>query len=209
MKRFLIVDDHVVVRQGIKLIILESYRDAEFGEAGNEAESMKLLRADNWDLIILDITLPGRNGLEILKQLKYHNIKTPVLILTMHRAELYAVRAMKAGASGFLSKESAGEDLIKAIDRILAGRKYVTEELAEMLAESVDERQDRAIHELMSDREFQVFCLIASGKTVSEIASELSLGIPTISTYRSRILDKLRMRTNAELTHFAIQQGLA
>lgn len=207
--KILITDDHTVVREGLKRILKEEFTEAEFGEAVSGNEALEKMRADTWDIIIMDITMGGRNGLEVLKQMKSENIKWPVLILSMHPEDQYAVRVLKAGAMGYLTKESAPEELIVAVKRIMTGRKYITLTLAEKLASDLENDTNKPIHELISDREFQVLSLIASGKTVSEIAVELSLSVPTISTYRTRILEKMKMKTNAELTHYALQQGLA
>jgi two-component system invasion response regulator UvrY len=209
MINILITDDHTVVREGLKRILKEEFPEATFGEAGDGNQALEKTRNEVWDVIILDITMSGRNGLEVLKQMRAENIKTPVLILSMHPEDQYAVRVLKAGASGYLTKESASEELVTAIRRIISGRKYITLSLAEKLANDLEIDTDKPIHELISDREFQVLNLIASGKTVSEIAVELSLSVTTISTYRSRILEKMNMKTNAELTHYAIQKGIA
>ncbi len=209
MIRILITDDHAVVREGLKRILKEEFPDTIFGEATSGNEALEETRNGTWDVIILDISMSGRNGLEILKQMRAENIKTPVLILSMHPEDQYAVRVLKAGASGYLTKDSASDELVIAVKRIISGRKYITLSLAEKLANDLETDTDKPIHELISDREFQVLSLIASGKTVSEIAVILSLSVPTISTYRSRILEKMNMKTNAELTHYAIQQGLA
>jgi two-component system invasion response regulator UvrY len=209
MINILITDDHTVVREGLKRILKEEFPEATFGEAGDGNQALEKTRSEVWDVIILDITMSGRNGLEVLKQMRAENIKTPVLILSMHPEDQYAVRVLKAGASGYLTKESASEELVTAIRRIISGRKYITLSLAEKLANDLEIDTDKPIHELISDREFQVLNLIASGKTVSEIAVELSLSVTTISTYRSRILEKMNMKTNAELTHYAIQKGIA
>ena len=204
----LIVDDHNVVRQGLKQIIQEEYSSASFGEAGTGNEALEKMRNKNWDIVILDITMPGKSGLEILKQIKLETIKTAVLVLSMHSEDQYAIRILKAGAAGYLTKESASTELITAIKTILGGRKYINTSLAEKLANNLEIDTNKPIHELISDRELQVLCLIASGKTVSEVATELCLSVATISTYRARILEKMNMRTNAELTHYAIREGL-
>ncbi len=209
MIRILITDDHTVVREGLKRILKDEFPDSIFGEATSGNEALEKTRAEAWDVIILDISMSGRNGLEVLKQMRTENIKSPVLILSMHPEDQYAVRVLKAGASGYLTKDSASDELVTAVKRIISGRKYITLSLAEKLANDLETDIDKPIHELISDREFQVLSLIASGKTVSEIAVELSLSVPTISTYRSRLLEKMNMKTNAELTHYAIQQGLA
>lgn len=209
MISILIIDDHLIVREGIKLILRSEFTDAHIQDAENESQGIKLIKSKKWDLIILDITLPGKNGLDILRQLQHEGIKLPILVLTMQREELYAIRVMKSGAAGYLTKESGGDELIAAIKKILSGRKYISQKVAELLAENIESDMNKPILNNISDREFQVLCLIASGKTITEIASNLSLGIPTISTYRARILDKLKLKTNAELTHYAIQEGLA
>ena len=209
MISILIIDDHLIVREGIKLILKSEFTDADIQDAENETQGIKLIKSKKWDLIILDITLPGKNGLDILRQLQHEGIKLPILVLTMQREELYAIRVMKSGAAGYLTKESGREELIAAIKKILSGKKYISQKVAELLAENIESDLNKPILNNISDREFQVLCLIASGKTITEIASNLSLGIPTISTYRARILDKLKLKTNAELTHYAIQEGLA
>ena len=206
--KILIADDHSVVRQGLKQIILEEFPTALVEEAVTGNETLEQARNNDFNVIILDITMPGKNGLEILKQLRSESIKTPVLILSMHAENQYAIRVLKSGAFGYLTKESASEELIMAIKRVLRGRKYITETIAEQLATDFDNPANKPLHQLISDREFQVLCLIANGKTVSEIAEELFLSVPTISTYRARILEKMNMKNNAELTHYAIQQGL-
>jgi two-component system, NarL family, invasion response regulator UvrY len=206
--KLLIADDHSVVRQGLRQIISEEYADAIVDEATSGNETLEKAREGNYDVLILDISMPGKNGLEILKQLRAEEIKLPVLILSMHAENQYAIRMLKAGASGYLTKESASEELIEAVRRVLMGRKYITETLAEQLASDFENPTDKPLHQLITDREFQVLCLIAGGKTVSEIGNDLCLSVQTISTYRARILEKMNMKNNAELTHYAIQQGL-
>jgi two-component system, NarL family, invasion response regulator UvrY len=204
----LIADDHSIVRQGLKQIILDEFSAAKVDEASTGNDTLDKCRENTYDVIILDISMPGKNGLEILKQLRAESIKNPVLILSMHSESQYAVRMLKAGASGYLTKETASEELVAAVHRVLAGRKYITETLAEQLATDFDNPTDKPLHQLITDREFQVLCLIATGKTISEVAEELCLGVTTISTYRARILEKMSMKNNAELTHYAIQQGI-
>lgn len=206
--RILIGDDHAIVREGMIRLLKEEFESVELGEARSGTEVLDMARKEKWDVIIMDITMPGRTGLEILKQMRSEDIHTPVLVLSMYPEDQYAVRVMRAGASGYLTKDTASDQLINAVKRVLSGRKYVSESLAERLADDLDGRSTKSIHELMSDREYQVMCMIASGKTVSEIADELSLSVPTISTYRARILEKLNMKTNAEITRFAIETGL-
>jgi DNA-binding NarL/FixJ family response regulator len=208
MKRVLIVDDHEVVRDGLKRILGEHFGPAVFGEASNAHEAFKLARERDWDVVVLDLSLGGRSGLEVLKELKHLRPKLPVLILTMHSEEQYARRAFRAGASGYVTKDIAREELVKAINKVIEGGRYVSLALAERLVVDIGRGTDRPPHEALSDREFEVMRLIASGKTVGEIAEILSLSNKTISTYRARLLEKLAMKTNAELTHYAIQNKL-
>jgi len=204
----LIVDDHAIVRKGLAQLLLESYPSAEITEVSNSKEVFEQVNKNKWDLILLDISMPGRNGVDVLKQLRSMDLKTPILILSMHPEEQYAIRALRAGASGYLCKESASEELLAAVGRVLSGRKYITSNIAEKLAQTVNDKSTGLLHELLSDREMQVLQLIASGKTVSEIASQISLSVNTISTYRTRILEKLSLHNNAELTHYAIDNEL-
>jgi two-component system, NarL family, invasion response regulator UvrY len=204
----LIADDHSVVRQGLKNIIKEEFSEAIIDEAITGSEALEKTREHEFDVIVLDISMPGQNGLEILKQLRAESNNTPVLILSMHSEDQYAIRMLKAGANGYLTKDTASEELIEAIKRVLIGRKYITETLAEQLLIDMDNPGDKPLHHKITDREFQVLCLIATGKTVSEIAAELFLSVPTISTYRARILEKMNIKNNAELTHYAIQHGI-
>lgn len=208
MIRILIADDHAVVRQGIKQILRDVPEVAVSGEVVNGDEALDRLRREEWDLLIMDISMPGRNGLEVLKLIKHERPKFPVLVLSMHSEDQFAVRMLKAGAAGYLTKESAPEELVKAIRKILAGGKYVSPTLAEKLAFDMNVDSERQPHELLSDRDFQVMRMIAIGKTVKEIAEDLTLSVKTVSTYRARILEKLNMRTNAELIHYAIQNNL-
>lgn len=206
--RVLIADDHAVVRRGLIQILADEYRDLSVGEAGDAAEVFKLAREREWDIIILDISMPGTSGLEALKELKKEQPKVPVLILTSHSEEQYAIRVLKAGASGYMSKETAPESLIEGIRKIIRGGNYVSPGLAELLVTSIGTDWGRLPHENLSDREYAVLRLIGSGKTVGEIAGELSLSVKTVSTYRTRILEKTGMKTNAELTHYALKNGL-
>ncbi len=208
MIRVLIADDHAVVRQGLKQILRSIPELTVAGESSSGDETLEKLRAEEWDLVILDISMPGRNGLELLKLLKHEHPKTPVLVLSMHSEDQFAVRMLKAGASGYLTKESASEELVKAVRKIISGGKYVSPTLAEKLASQMHPDFDRPPHEVLSDREFQVMRMIARGQTVKEIADELMLSVKTISTYRTRALEKLELRTNAQLIHYAIQNGL-
>ncbi len=206
--KILIVDDHAVVRDGVKRLLLEQPGEIAFGEAGIYQEALDLVKKENWDAVVLDISLAGRNGLEVLKELRQVCPRLPILILTMHSEEQYARRAFKAGASGYISKDSPRAELIKAINKVIQGGRYVSPSLAEKLVIDVEMGTDRLPEKTLSDREFEVLCLIASGKTVGEIAEFLSLSDKTISTYRARILEKMHMKTNAELTHYAIRNKL-
>ena len=205
MLKILTIDDHEVVRRGLKdMFTAES---ATFGEARTGAEAVDLVRKQPWDIAVLDISLGGRSGLEVLVELKQLRPRMPVLILSMHAEEQYAVRAFKAGASGYINKASSGEELRRAILKIIKGGQYVGPSLAEKIVVQLSQ-SGKVPHESLSNREFEVLRSIASGKTVNEIAEQLSLSNKTISTYRRRILDKMEMRTNAELTHYAIRNGL-
>jgi two-component system invasion response regulator UvrY len=208
MLRILIVDDHAVVRDGVKTIFDERPDEAVFGESSTAQQALDLIAAENWDIVLLDISLGARNGLEVLRELKHIRPKVPVLIFSMHSEEQYARRAFKAGAAGYVTKGSSRAELLQAIVKVAAGGRYVSSALAEKLVLDIERGTDRPPHEALSDREFEVMCLIASGKTVREIALLLSLSDKTISTYRARILEKMNMKTSAELTHYAIQNGL-
>ena len=208
MTRVLVADDHDVVRRGLGQIIAETM-DLEVGaEASNGADVLSLIQDDEFDAVVLDINMPGMDGLDTLKQLRSLRPDMPVLVLSMHSEEEYAVRVLKAGASGYMNKESAADELVTALRKIASGGKYMSSEVAECLLNHVNSRGDGPLHTSLSDREFQVLCLIASGKTVSEIGDQLSLSVKTISTYRARILDKMNMNNNAELTHYAIKNEL-
>jgi DNA-binding NarL/FixJ family response regulator len=208
MIRVLIVDDHAIVRRGLRALLSDELRGAAFGEASNARQALKELRGEKWDVALLDITLPGKNGLELLKELKTAWPKLPVLVLSAHPEDQFAVRVLKAGAGGYMTKESAPEELAKAIRKILAGGQYVSPALAEKLALRVRKDITLAPHETLSDREYETMCLIASGKTVTEIAGELSLSVKTISTYRGRILEKLGVKNSAAIVQYAIRNGL-
>ena len=207
-RKILIADDHSAIRRGVKQICTAEFPAVEFGEAVNYAEVFQKLKEDNWDILVLDIDLPGRSGLEILKQIKAEKLRVPVLMFSFHSEEQIALRALKLGASGYLSKEAADLELVKAINKILDGKKYVSPALSEKLLEMLDDNSSKEPHELLSDREYQTLLLIASGKTVSEIADMLFLSKPTVSTYRARILEKMKLKNNAELTTYAITQKL-
>lgn len=208
MIRIFVIDDHAIVREGLKQVISNVPNIEIAGEASNGNQALARLRTDSYDLVLLDIAMPGVGGLELLKQLKSEKPDLPVLMLSMYPEEQYAVRTLKAGASGYLTKESAPEELIAAIRKVHQGGKYVSASLAEKLAMYLDADMEKPVHELLSDREYQVILMIASGKTVSEIASELSLSVKTISTNRSRALTKMGLKTNAEITYYVIKHGL-
>ena len=200
-------DDHAVVRHGLKQILTDAFKRATYGEARNAQEALDLVWKQEWDVVVLDITMPGRSGLDVLREIKKSKPRLPVLVLSMHPENQFAVRVLKCGASGYMTKESAPDELVGAVKKVLAGGRYVSNALAEDLAASLSASQ-KAPQEKLSDREFQVLRLIASGKMVTDIAHELSLSVKTISTYRSRILDKMGMKNNAELMHYAIQHRL-
>jgi DNA-binding NarL/FixJ family response regulator len=206
--KVLIADDHAVVRKGLIQIISELPGGVDVEEACCGKDVVQKTQKRLFDVVVLDISLPDRSGLDILKDLKSLNPKLPVLILSVHPEEQYAVRALRAGASGYLTKESAPEELLKALRMVVHGRKYISASLAEKLASLLDERADSPRHESLSDREYQILCLLAQGKTVSQIAGDLHLSPKTVSTYRVRVLLKMNMKSNAELTHYAFKHGL-
>jgi two-component system, NarL family, invasion response regulator UvrY len=196
------------VRHGLKQILADEFKKADFGEARNGQEVLDFIWKENWDVVVLDITMPGRSGLEVLKEIKKARPRLPVLVLSMHPEDQFAVRVLKSGASGYMTKESAPNELVGAIRKIMAGGRHISTSVAEIMASYITLDSQRPPHEQLSNREFQVMRLIASGKTVSEIARMLSLSVRTISTYRARILEKTGMKTNAELTHYAFQHQL-
>jgi two-component system, NarL family, invasion response regulator UvrY len=206
--KILVADDHAVVRRGLIQILTEYADLTVVGEAQDAQELFTLVRSQAWDIVILDVSMPGRGGLDVLKELKSDFPERPVLILSGHPEDQYAVRTLKAGAAGYLTKDSAPGELVTAVRKAMQGGKYVSATLAEKLAFNLTPETDRLPHETLSDREYQVMCRIASGKTVSEIAEEFSLSVKTISTYRTRILEKMNLKNNAELTLYAIQHGL-
>ena len=208
MIKILIADDHTIFREGLKHILAEYPDLVVADEANNGQEVLDKIWKNNYDMVLLDITMPGMTGLEVLKQLKNDKPKLPVLILSMHPEEQYAIRVLRAGASGYLTKESAPDELITAIRKISQGRKYITSSLAERLATEVEADSEKPLHDILSDREYQVLRMIAAGKTVKHIAKELSLSIKTVSTYRTRIMEKMNMKTNAEVMHYVIKHQL-
>jgi two-component system, NarL family, invasion response regulator UvrY len=206
--KILVADDHAIVRKGLKQILLDEYPFGEIEECSNTEELLSKAIDGRWDVIISDISMPGRSGLDALHQIHEAHPRVPVLILSMHPEEQYAIRALKAGASGYCSKDLAHDELVNAIRRVLSGRKYITPTLAETLASQLDQETQAEPHKCLSDREFEVFKLLAAGKSVSEIAESLRLGATTISTYRSRILSKMNLRTNSDLTRYALENKL-
>jgi DNA-binding NarL/FixJ family response regulator len=208
MINVLVADDHAVVREGLKHILSETSDMKVSDEASTGHEVLEKLGGNGLDMVVLDMSMPGKSGLDILKEIKNHKPKLPVLVMSMDLEDHYAVRALRAGASGCLTKESKPEEFIKAIRNVSLGRKYVSSSIAEKLAHTLETRSEKPLHESLSDQEYHVFCMIASGKTVKEIAQELYLSTKTISTYRSRILQKMNMNNNAELTNYAIKNRL-
>jgi DNA-binding NarL/FixJ family response regulator len=206
--KILIVDDHAIFRDGLKRILADEFEAATFGEASNATDAIELAWKQKWDLVLLDITMHGRTGLDVLKEIRSSASNVPVLILSGHPQEQYAVRVLKAGATGYLTKESASRDLCNAVRKLLSGGKYISASLAEQLASEIQSPQ-RDPHERLSNREYQVMLLIAAGKVPKEIGSELSLSAKTISTYRSRVLEKLKLRNNAEIMRFVNERKLA
>jgi two-component system, NarL family, invasion response regulator UvrY len=208
MLRILIADDHTVVRKGLKQILLEEFPTAHIEDVPDAEEMIKKIMQAKWDVVVSDMSMPGRSGLDALQQIKQIHPDLPVLILSIHPEEHYALRVLKAGASGYLSKGSASDELVKAVQTVLLGKKYISASVAEKLASSFSADTAKHAHELLSDREFDVMKLLATGKSVSEIAEILSLSVTTISTYRARIMTKMNLKTNSDLTKYAIESKL-
>jgi two-component system, NarL family, invasion response regulator UvrY len=206
--RVFIADDHAIVREGLKQILAESPDIIVAGEAENGLDAIKLFRKARCQVVLLDISMPDRSGIDVLKQLHKEYPDTAVLMLSMHREDQYAIRSLKAGAAGYLTKQSAPRELVTAIRQVAAGQKYVSAALAQELASAVSDDHEQALHDTLSDREYQTLTMIASGKTVSTIAKELSLSVKTISEYRARLLVKMKLKNSAELTHYAIKNDL-
>ena len=206
--RIVIVDDHELVREGLKKVLLKESEIQLVGEASNTMELFKLLEETEVDLVVLDITMPGRSGLDIISDLKNLNDHIRILVLSMHPEERFALRALKAGASGYLSKEVAAKELVAAIKKIMSGGRYISATLAEYLAINFDKELDKLPHETLSNREFEIFRLIAKGKSVGQIAEELILSVNTITSYRSRMMEKMNFSTNAEIVRYAIENNL-
>ncbi|HPV83567.1 MAG TPA: response regulator transcription factor [Nitrospira sp.] len=208
MTKILVVDDHAVVRQGVKQILNEQFQGAVIGEARNAEEMIDRIKKFTWDIVVLDVGMPGKSGLDALKDLKQVCPKLPVLVLSAYPEDQLARRMLKAGASGYLTKDSAPNELVQALRKILGGGKFVSASMAELLVANLNEQAERPPHELLSDREYQVMCLIAVGKSLKEIAEDLCVGISTINTYRARILEKMQLKNNTELTHYALENRL-
>ena len=208
MARILIADDHAVVRAGLKQFLLEDQTIREVGEAASGQQALDKLRIARWDLLILDINMPDRSGLDILKHVKSGFPETRILVMTGYPERQYAMNVLRAGASGFLQKDSDPEELLKAVRAVLLGRRYVSATLAELLVSEMDVDKEKPVHSQLSEREFQIFCKLATGQAVSAIADELCLSVKTVSTYRSRVLEKMKFKTNADITSYALRNGL-
>jgi len=208
MIRILIADDHTVVRKGLRQILAEEFTDAYIEDVPDAEELIKKIIREKWDVVISDLSMPGKSGLDALQHIRQHYPTLPVLILSIHPEEQYAIRVLKAGASGYLSKDAAPEELVNAVKRLLLGKKYITVNMAEKIAEVFNRTAEKKPHELLSDREFDVFRMIASGKSISAIADALSLSVNTVSTYRTRIMAKMNMKSNANLTVYAMENNL-
>lgn len=208
MIRILIADDHSIVRRGLKQILLEGLSFAEVQEVSNGDDLLKKVMKEDWDIVVTDLSMPGKSGLEIVQFIKEHFPKIPVLVLSIYPEEQYAIRVLKLGAAGYLNKDTAPDELVKAVQKVLTGKKYITSLIAEKLATSLDPISDKPVHENLSDREFEVFKLLAIGYSLSEIANRLSLSITTISTYRSRIMLKMDLKSHTGLIQYAIENKL-
>jgi two-component system, NarL family, invasion response regulator UvrY len=208
MIRLLIVDDHAIVRHGLRQVVSESADIVVSAEAGNSQDAVRLLREQEFDMVLLDISLPDKNGIETLKLIKRDKPALPVIMLTMHAEDEFGVRALKAGASGYLTKQSAHDQLLNAVRQVAGGRRYISQDLAEELVRNIGEPQGKLPHELLSDREFDTLRMLASGKSLSEIAQMFSISPKTVSVYRTRLLEKMRLKNNAEIAHYAVKNGL-
>jgi two-component system, NarL family, invasion response regulator UvrY len=208
MLRILIADDHAIIRKGLKQILVEEYPSAHIEEANDAEAVIKKTITSEWDIIICDLSMPGRSGLDVVQHVRQNFPKLPVLILSIHPEEQYAIRALKSGAAGYLSKDAATDELVKAVQKVLQGRKYISSAIAERMADELHPATSRLSHEALSDREFHVFKLIAEGKSVSEIAEQLSLSVTTVSTYRARVLTKMDLKTNADIIRYALENNL-
>ena len=208
MLRILIADDHTIVRRGLKQILTEEFSNAVIDEVPDAEELIKKVMAEKWDVVVSDLSMPGRSGLDALQQIKSSFPDLPVLILSIHPEEQYALRALKSGASGYLSKDTAPDELVKAVKKVLLGKKYISQSIAEKLADSFSANTSKQLHETLSDREFDVMKLLANGKSVSDIAEMLSLSVTTVSTYRARVMTKMNLKSNSDLTKYAIENKL-
>jgi two-component system invasion response regulator UvrY len=208
MIRILIADDHTIVRKGLRQILAEEFTDSHIQEVSDADELIKKVIKEKWDIVISDLAMPGKSGLEALLHIKQISPSLPVLILSIHPEEQYAIRVLKAGGSGYLCKDTAPEELVTAVRRILLGKKYITLSIAEKIADTLNKNNEKKLHETLSTREFNVFKMLASGKAITEIAESLSLSVTTVSTYRARVLSKMNMKTNASLTLYAIENSL-
>lgn len=208
MASVLIADDHAVVRAGLKQFLDEDSNIVEVGEAATGNETLDQLRAKDWDLVLLDINMPDRSGIDVLRHIRSGFPRVRVLVLSGLPERQYALNVLRAGASGYLAKDAAADELMRAVHTVLNGRRYVSASLAELLVEDLDGDHDKPLHDSLSAREFQIFCKLAAGRGVSEIANELSLSVKTVSTYRTRILEKMKFTTNADLTSYALRSGI-
>lgn len=208
MLRILIADDHTVVRKGLRQILLDEFPTAVIKEVADAEELIMKVMTEKWDVVVSDLSMPGRSGLDALQQIKLSFPDLPVLILSIHPEEQYALRALKAGASGYLSKDTAPDELVKAVQKVLLGKKYISQSIAEKLANTFSAEAEQSPHEKLSDREFDVMKLLANGKSVSDIAEMLSLSVTTVSTYRARVMSKMDLKSNSDLTKYAIEHSL-
>lgn len=208
MIRILVADDHTVVRRGLRQILLEGFPGALVEEVGDAEDLIKNVVKSSWDVVISDLSMPGRSGLDALQQIKQLHPNLPVLILSIHPEEQYALRVLKSGASGYLSKDMAPDELVNAVQKVMLGKKYISESVAEKLAATLDQDHNKPLHEYLSDREFNVLKMLAAGRSVSEIAESLFLSVTTVSTYRSRIMAKMNLKNNAELTLYSMEHKL-
>ena len=209
MINILIVDDHAIVREGLRRIIDDTSEINVVNEASTGQEALDLIWENKYDLVLMDISMPGKNGLQTLKEIKKYDAKLPILMLSMHAEEQYAMRAIKAGASGYITKESTSDQLVSAIRKIYAGRKHISQRVAELLVTDIYHDEDKGLHEYLSDREFEIFKLIVRGDSAKIIAVNLSISDKTVSTYRSRILKKMNMKSTADLVHYAIENNIS
>ena len=207
-KSLLLVDDHPIVRRGVKQILSDAYPEMEFGEADNAEEAIAAVSGRDWDIVLLDISMPGRGGLDVLNELRKTSPRLPIIVLSMHEEEQWVIRMLRAGAKGYVSKQTAPGAIIQAVETVQQGKTFVSAGLSEKIVNSLVSHNDKPAHERLSNREFEVLCLLAGGKTTKEVAEQLKLSIKTISTFRARVMKKLSLHTNAELVHYAIENGI-